>query len=198
MVRQFATFPFKFFCANKTGGGFFIKERMISMKSKFSKLIPAVVGILFSVCCGAKAQTQDQSASATQTATATVTATVVAQPTASAGVMTLEEGQQFLSKLRCVTCHDINQDKVGPAYKKVAARYSNPDEATKAYLKGMTPEEYLFKKVRSGTVLFGVNKNKNWLKNDKGADFALMTPNGPDVISDADLKKMLQFVLSLK
>lgn len=115
-----------------------------------------------------------------------------------AAVITAEEATQLMTDSKCVTCHDINADKIGPAYKKVAARYAAPDDATKAYLKDTLPADYLFKKVRSGTVLFGENKNKNWINNDQGTAYGVMIPNTPEAISDDNLKKMIAFILSLK
>lgn len=106
-----------------------------------------------------------------------------------------EGATRLMTKSGCMTCHSIDSTKIGPSYKDVGARYAAPDAATLAYLKGEKPFDYLMKKVRSGTKM-GVNKN--WIKSKEGKAYGLMTPNPVTRISDADLKDLLTFILSLK
>lgn len=102
---------------------------------------------------------------------------------------------KLMTKSGCGTCHTIDKDKIGPAYKFVAARYANPSPETLAYLKGEKPIDYLMKKVRTGTK---PALNKNWLKNAAGKPYGLMTPNPVGKIKDEDLKDLLTYILSLK
>lgn len=102
---------------------------------------------------------------------------------------------KLMGKAGCMTCHTIDKDKIGPAYKDVAARYANPSPETLAYLKGEKPLDYLIKKVRTGTK---PTQNKNWIKNKAGKAYGLMTPNPPSKISDADLKDLVTYILSIK
>jgi cytochrome c len=39
-----------------------------------------------------------------------------------------QKGLELVAKSDCFTCHDINQKKIGPAYKDVAAKYQASDE----------------------------------------------------------------------
>lgn len=114
--------------------------------------------------------------------------------TAHAQGLTKEEAQALFGKSGCLACHNIDKDVIGPAYVKVSARYANPDEATKAYLKGAAPIDYLLIKVRKGSIAGG---GKNWIKNDKGAPYGVMTPNPITKVSDEDLKKLVTFILGL-
>jgi hypothetical protein len=85
---------------------------------------------------------------------------------------------------------------LGPAYKDVAKKYAAPDAETKKYLEGKSPLEYLKIKVREGTK---IGKNKHWIKDEKtGRPFGMMTPNPKGRISDEDLTKLLEYILSLK
>lgn len=102
---------------------------------------------------------------------------------------------KLLSKAGCMTCHTTDKDKIGPAYKLVAARYAKPSPEILAYLKGEQPVDYLVKKVRTGTK---PKLNKNWIKNSAGKAYGLMTPNSPSKISDADLKDLITYILTLK
>lgn len=81
--------------------------------------------------------------------------------------------EQLMSKAGCVACHRVDQKVNGPAFRSVAARYKNDSAAA----------EYLFEKVRAGG-------EGEW------GDLP-MVPNGPDKISDADLKAMIAWILSL-
>lgn len=73
----------------------------------------------------------------------------------------------------CFSCHQIDKKVVGPAYKDVAAKYKGqPDAVAK-----------LTEKVRKGGA--GV-----W------GDVP-MTPNPPERINDANLKSVIDWILSL-
>ncbi|WP_374243445.1 c-type cytochrome [Zoogloea sp.] len=89
---------------------------------------------------------------------------------ASAPAMASEE---IIKKARCTACHAVDQKRVGPSYKDVAAKYKGQGDAVAV----------LTAKVRHGGS--GV-----W-----GA--VPMTPNGPDKISDADLKAAVEWILKL-
>lgn len=81
--------------------------------------------------------------------------------------------EEIIKKARCVACHAVEQKRVGPAYKDVAAKYKGHPEA----------EAMLIAKVRNGgTGVWGQ---------------VPMPPNGPDKISDADLKVAVEWILKL-
>lgn len=113
----------------------------------------------------------------------------------NAATLTNETANKLMTKSGCMTCHSIDKMKIGPAYKDVAARYSNLSPETLAYLKGEKPADYLMKKVRTGTKI-GVNKN--WIKSPEGKAYGMMTPNPVSRISDADLKDLITYILALK
>ena len=79
--------------------------------------------------------------------------------------------EEIIKKARCVACHAVDQKRIGPAYKEVAAKYKGQADAVAV----------LSAKVRAGGS--GV-----WGQ-------IPMTPNGPDKISDADLKAAVDFIL---
>jgi cytochrome c len=81
--------------------------------------------------------------------------------------------EEIIKKARCVACHAVDQKRVGPAYKDVAAKYKGHPEA----------EAMLIAKVRNGgTGTWGQIP---------------MPPHGPDKISDADLKAAVEWILKL-
>ncbi len=113
-----------------------------------------------------------------------------------AEVITQAEAQKLIMKSGCMACHAIDAARVGPAYKDIGKRYAAPDAETKKYLEGKTPLEYLKIKVREGTK---IGKNKHWVKDEKtGRPFGMMTPNPKGRVSDEDLTKLLEYILSLK
>lgn len=120
---------------------------------------------------------------------------ILATLNVSQAALTPDAASKLMTKSGCMTCHSIDKDKIGPAYKLVAARYANPSPEVLAYLKGEKPLDYLIKKVRSGTK---PALNKNWLKNAAGKPYGLMTPNPASKINDTDLKDLLTYILSLK
>lgn len=78
----------------------------------------------------------------------------------------------ILTKSGCLACHLVEKKSVGPAYKVVAAKYKGQDAAAK-----------LMEKVRKGgSGVYGPIP---------------MIPNGPDKISDEDLKTVVDYILTL-
>lgn len=82
--------------------------------------------------------------------------------------------EAIVKKARCVACHAVDQKRVGPAYKDVAARYKGDAKAP----------AMLFEKVRHGG-------SGHWGE-------VPMTPHSPAQISDEDLKAAIAWVLSLQ
>ena len=81
--------------------------------------------------------------------------------------------EEIIKKARCVACHAVDQKRIGPAYKEVAAKYKGQADAVAV----------LSAKVRhGGSGVWGQIP---------------MTPNGPDKISDADLKAAIEWILKL-
>lgn len=76
----------------------------------------------------------------------------------------------------CLKCHDINRHVLGPAWKYVAERYKNDNNA----------RSYLIEKVKKGST--GV-----W---DDLTGGAVMPPNSPRV-SDAHIERIVDFILTL-
>src|SRR5574344_2282471 len=75
-----------------------------------------------------------------------------------------------MTKAGCMVCHAKDKKLVGPSFQEIAAKY-----------KGKGAEATLFEKVRKGGAgSFGP---------------VPMAPNGPDKISDADLKAAIDFIL---
>jgi len=73
----------------------------------------------------------------------------------------------------CMGCHMVDKKLVGPAYKDVAAKYKGQKDAVAK----------LMDRVRKGGP-------GNW-------GTVPMLASGPDKISDADLKKVIEWVLAL-
>ena len=83
------------------------------------------------------------------------------------------DGEAAVKKARCVACHAVDQKRVGPAYKDVAAKYKGDAKAP----------EVLFEKVRHGG-------SGNW-------GTVPMIPHPADKISDENLHAAIQWILSL-
>ncbi len=81
--------------------------------------------------------------------------------------------EQLMEKRGCISCHRVDKKLIGPSFKAVAERYRGNADAP----------ALLFQKVREGGE--GV-----W-------DDIPMTPNSESKISDADLKTVIAWVLSL-
>lgn len=124
-----------------------------------------------------------------------ITCLLSAVTSIQAATLTSDTANKLMTKSGCMTCHSQDTTKIGPAYKDVAHRYNNLTPETLAYLKGEKPFDYLMKKVRTGTKI-GVNKN--WVKSKEGKTYGMMTPNPASRISDADLKDLITYILSLK
>ena len=75
-----------------------------------------------------------------------------------------------MNKAGCMACHAKDKKLVGPSFKDIAAKYKGQDVTAK-----------LMDKVRKGgSGVYGP---------------VPMAPNGPDKISDADLKEAVDFIL---
>jgi cytochrome c len=85
-----------------------------------------------------------------------------------------EDGEAIIKKARCVACHTVDQKRVGPPYKEVAAKYKGDAKA---------PAQ-LFNKVRAGG-------SGNWGQ-------VPMIPHPADKISDEDLKAAIHWILALE
>ena len=78
--------------------------------------------------------------------------------------------EEILTKSGCMACHAKDKKLVGPAFKDIAAKYKGQDMVAK-----------LQEKVRKGgSGVFGP---------------VPMSPNGPDKISDADLKVAVEYIV---
>jgi cytochrome c len=84
-----------------------------------------------------------------------------------------QASEAIVKKARCVACHAVDQKRVGPAYKDVAAKYRGDKAAPTA----------LFDKVRHGG-------SGNWGQ-------VPMMPHPADKISDDDLKAAIAWILAL-
>ncbi len=90
----------------------------------------------------------------------------------SAGAATANEDEDLAKKSACMACHKIEGKLVGPGYKDVAKKYAGDAGA----------EAKLIAKVKAG---------------GSGVWGAIpMPPNA--AISDADVKKLVKWVLSMK
>lgn len=96
--------------------------------------------------------------------------------------------RQLANKSGCFICHAIELDAkgpeglkpVGPPWKAIAARYKGDDTARKN----------LTTAVMGGTSIY----NRHWKEESSGV---AMPPNGV-AISEADAKKLVDWILSLK
>jgi len=92
--------------------------------------------------------------------------------TAGIGAMPAAQASEaLLKKYNCTACHAIDRKLVGPAYKDVAKKYRGQKDAA----------AMLARKVKNG---------------GKGAWGQVPMPPNP-AVPDADLKKMLSFILAL-
>ena len=78
--------------------------------------------------------------------------------------------QEAMTKAGCMACHTADKKLVGPSFKDIAAKY-----------KGQDVVATLMQKVRTGG------------KGNFGP--VPMAPNGPEKISDPDLKAAVEFIL---
>ena len=86
------------------------------------------------------------------------------------GVQARATPDEAMNKAGCMACHAKDKKLVGPSFKDIAAKYKGQDVTAK-----------LMDKVRKGgSGVYGP---------------VPMAPNGPDKISDADLKEAVDFIL---
>jgi len=83
-----------------------------------------------------------------------------------------QDAQQLLKDKACLTCHQLDNKVVGPAYKDVAAKYKSRKDA----------EAYLVSKIKGGST--GV-----WGQ-------IPMPPNG--TVNDAEAHTLAKFILTVK
>ncbi len=89
---------------------------------------------------------------------------------AFAATPALADPEAAMNKAGCMACHAKDKKMVGPSFKDIAAKYKGKDVSAQ-----------LMDKVRKGgSGVFGPIP---------------MAPNGPDKISDADLKSAVEFIL---
>ena len=91
--------------------------------------------------------------------------------------MSKEEGLALAKASGCLACHSIDHKVVGPAWKDVSEKYKNEIDKVRPIL---------IKKVHTGG-------KGNWTKVTGGVP---MPPYSPRV-SDANIEKLVDFVLSL-
>lgn len=82
-----------------------------------------------------------------------------------------QASEALASKAGCMACHAKDKKIVGPAFRDISAKYKDQKDA----------EAKLVDKVRKGGA-------GNW-------GSIPMPPNGPDKISEADLKTVVQWIL---
>ena len=83
-----------------------------------------------------------------------------------------KKAQEIMTKAGCTACHTVDKKGVGPSYKEVAKKHKGQKDAVAV----------LTKKIRAGGAgVYGQIP---------------MPPNSPGQISDADLKVLIDWVLS--
>lgn len=96
---------------------------------------------------------------------------IVAAALAVASAGAFANAEEAMTKAGCMGCHAKDKKSLGPSFKDIAAKY-----------KGQDVTATLMEKVRKGgSGSFGKIP---------------MAPNGPDKISDADLKAAVELILS--
>ena len=105
----------------------------------------------------------------------TLVSLFVAAGLIAAGAANAADETALATSKGCLACHDVNATKVGPAYKAVAKKYTAKDSAA------------LVKSVLEGS-------SGKW----KEANGAAMPPNKMMGVTEADAKKLVAWVLSLK
>ena len=83
----------------------------------------------------------------------------------------LADPEAAMNKAGCMACHAKDKKLVGPSFKDIAAKYKGQADA---------PAKLADKVRKGGSGVFGPIP---------------MAPNGPDKISDADLKAAVDFIL---
>ena len=101
-----------------------------------------------------------------------VAGVLVLMSTGASAAMDDKKATELLNKVGCGACHTLDKKLVGPSYKEVAKKHKGQKDAVAA----------ISKKVREGGA---------------GAYGQIpMPPNPKDKISDADLKVLVDWVLS--
>lgn len=101
-----------------------------------------------------------------------VAGALVLMSTGTSAAMDDKKATELLNKGGCVACHTVDKKLVGPSFKEVAKKHKGEKDAVAV----------LAKKVREGGA---------------GAYGQIpMPPNPKDKIGDADLKSMVEWVLS--
>ncbi len=91
----------------------------------------------------------------------------------AAGSFDDKKAGEVMNKAGCAACHKVDAKLVGPAYKDVASKYKGQGDAAGK----------LVEKVRKGGAgVYGPIP---------------MPPNGPEKISDGDLKELTEWILKL-
>ena len=108
--------------------------------------------------------------------TAGISLSVLVMTVASADVLSSEDALALARKSGCLTCHKIDTKVIGPAWKDVAAKYKGDPDA----------RAMLQDKVRKGG-------KGNWIKVTHG----ITMPPTPSRVSDDDIGKLVDFILSL-
>ena len=99
-------------------------------------------------------------------------AVLIAPPLAAPVLAQEPQAMELAKKNQCLTCHSLDQKLVGPAWRDVAKKYAGDAEA----------EARLIVKVKKG-----------------GSGVWGTVPMPPNVtVKDADIKTLVQYVLSLK
>ena len=102
--------------------------------------------------------------------------TVLAMSAASADGLSKDDALALAKKSGCLTCHKIDAKVMGPAWKDVAAKYKD-DKGARAML---------LDKVRKGG-------RGNWSE----ITHNMMMPPAPKRVTDDDIEKLVDFILSL-
>ena len=114
-------------------------------------------------------------------------ATVLALAAAQANA---DDGLELAKKSGCLACHAVDHKVVGPAWQDVANKYKGQAEISATLTDGSvvkgSPKDVLTQKVHKGG-------KGNWTEVTHGVP---MPPYSPRV-SDADISKLVDFVLGL-
>ena len=109
---------------------------------------------------------------------------------ALSGQASAEDGLALAKKSGCLACHSVEKKVVGPAWQDVADKYKGQAEISATLTDGTvvkgSPKEVLTQKIHKGG-------KGNWTEVTHGVP---MPPYSPRV-SDADISKLVDFVLGL-
>jgi cytochrome c len=88
------------------------------------KIMLPLAFVLFAIACGSNEEKK------TETTTNTTTEAVEEPTTDLSANPDYTKGLALVGKSDCLTCHKVNEASTGPAYKDVAAKYSNAADTT--------------------------------------------------------------------